>query len=207
MKNKSTYKVFLFLLLFLCKYDVHSQWAIFHVTVNNTDSRLNTILLERQAAVIATTASYETILNSIELIATSLFNIRTKEYLTSNHDKRHTVGTLLQGFYATLLGMPALSPSFFPLYSTAAKREYFANEIGLIVPLLVDINVTGRGNNIRNANTQELYLLRKEMFLNLKKVSKNPKRVYGLLFGIALLNNLIYPEMDPNLKDFLFNHI
>ena len=184
-----------------------SQWAIFHVTLNNTDSRLNTILVERQAAVIANTASYETILNSIDLITTSLFSIRTKEYLTSAHDKRHTAGTLLQGFYATLLGLPALSPSFFPLYSTTAKREYFANEIGLIAPLLVDINVTGRGNNIRNANTQELYLLRKEMFLNLKKVSKNPKRVYGLLFGIALLNNLIYPEIDADLKDFLFNHI
>ena len=45
------------------------------------------------------------------------------------------------------------------------------------------------------------------MFLNLKKISKNPKRVYGLLFGIALVNNLIYPQMDPNLKDFLFNDI
>ena len=207
MKKKSKYTLLLFLLIFFCKYNIHGQWAIFHVTFNNTDSGLNNILIQRKAAVIATTASYETILNSLDLISTSLFSIRTKEYLTSPHDKRHTAGTLLQGLYATLLELPAISPSFFPLYSTAAKREYFASEVGLIAPLLVDINVSGRGRNIRNANTQELYLLRKEMFLNLKKISKNPKRVYGLLFGIALVNNLIHPQMHPSVTDFLFNHI
>jgi len=205
MIKKSLYFIILFSMF--QTFNCFGQWAILHVTLNNTDSSLNTILLRRQTAVAATTASYETILNSLQTITASLFSIRNKEYLMSPHDKNHYVATALRAPYVALLTLPSASPSFFPLYSTSAKRDYFEKEIGLITTLFVDMNVTGRDNFTRNANTQELYLLRKEMILNIKKVTKNPKKVYALLFGVALVNNLIYPELDQNLVNFLFNEL
>lgn len=183
------------------------QWAIFHVTLNNTDNALNTVLLRRQVAVAATTASYETILNSIQTLNTSLLSIRNKEYLLSPHDNNHLVATALVTPYVALLNMPSLSPNFFPLYSTSAKRDYFEKEVGLVTTLFVDMNLTGRDRSTRNANTQELYLLRREMILNLRKTTKNPKRVYALLFGVALINNLIHPELNSDVANFLFNEI
>ena len=183
------------------------QWVIVHVQINNKDSALNKILIKRETAVIAATTSYETILNSIESIGKAMESIRTKEYLKSPHDKNHYVATALVTPYVGLLTLPRISPKFFPLYSTEAKRDYFEKEIGLVTGLFTDMNITGKDKKTRNANTQELYLLRKEMILNLKKTTKNPKRVYALLFGVALINNLIYPKMDPHVMDFLINEI
>ncbi|MDB9836029.1 hypothetical protein OAC51_03900 [Flavobacteriaceae bacterium] len=195
-------KSIVLLCLFFQSLSCFSQ-LVFHVTINNTDSQLNVILTGRKVSVAATTASYEVVLNGLTSISVSLAAIRVQEYLTNHHDKSFAVETLFMAPYTALMLMPSVSPSFFPLYLTQAKLRYFETESALQVVIYADMNITGKGEKIRNANTQELYLLRREMNLNLKKTAKGPRRVYTFLFAIAILKKLIHPQLDPNLVQFL----
>lgn len=168
----------------------YSQFIVFNITWINTDKPLLGVLTQK-LAVNSLILSQQTLIHTgLKDIRDSKIQIREQEYEKNKYDKSLRVPLALNlTINQLLLGAPIVTPSSFPFYITAAKNEYFIRELAINDVIALQIALT-RNNNIRNANTQELYSLNRKMLTKLKKTNKNAHENAAFVIVASLLSNV-----------------
>jgi len=176
------------------------------VTWINSDRPLLRVLQQKLGYNILISGGQTAIHEALKDIKNSKIRIRLKDYEGPKPKDNLTIPVVLNAtINAVLLGSPTLLKDTFSFYNTPSKRTYFMRELRInsAISGLILMAMKKKNNNIRNANTQELYSLNFKMLTKLKETNKNVHKTAAFVIVAPLLKEtakLSPGEMDTILK-------
>ena len=164
-------KITICIVLMFISFHTFSQFVIVNITWINSDRSLLSVLIQKAAINSAIIAQQAIINTSLQTTLRTKIATRFKEFEHNEDDPNLRLALFLNLTINNLvMGLPIATPAHFPLYTTIAKNEYFFRELLLNNAIAIEIALVSN-NNIRNANTRELYSLNKKMLTKLKKTN------------------------------------
>jgi hypothetical protein len=159
------------------------------VTWINSDKPLLRVLGQKQLYNLSIFVGQMAIHDALKDIKNSKKSIRLKDYEGPKLKNDLTTPVALNTTINTvLLGAPKFVNTKFSFYNTPSKRTYFMRELGINSAIggLI-LMAMKNNNNIRNANTQELYSMNFKMLTKLKETNKNVHKTAAFVIGASLL--------------------